>query len=149
MNGVCSDGYIKTKTDYVNKISSMTDIITQQKWKQFIAIYGHYFVRNINVTINVNNNIDTDIVNSIANHINNSINPKSTIIKSTSNNHNNIEQSSVFQKISKNMSSQHSETTQLMFETNSDLWQQYHNARDHNLKDHGDQCDIPVNRIYQ
>ena len=118
--------------NYKKKIQIMSNKEIREKWEQFITDYQEYFPDNPAIKLS-------------------NPTPKSTKIelakKSTIKQAKTSKQNSIYQKIGKKMSIQHSKNTVDMFKKTPNEWHIYHDNRDESFKGYDNQEEIPVNKI--
>jgi superfamily II DNA or RNA helicase len=116
------------KQKYVKKMEIMKDEGIIKLWEEFVENYKKYIKYK-------------PLLKSTT------IKPKEKILLQSSTSSSNPRKLSSYQELTKKMSIQNSSTTRQMFESEPNLWNEYHDLRDHSFKGYDNQDEIPVNKI--
>jgi hypothetical protein len=130
------------QNNYKTKKYIMKNETIYNKWTDFITdkIYAKYFKFYKNIPIKIIQDKPTKKSTTIK--------PISeTLITKETEKQKHARELSEYQEISKKMTIQKSETTQMMFKDDPDLWHKYHDKRDFSFKGYDKQNEIPVNKI--
>ena len=116
------------KKNYVKKEKIMKDEEIRKLWEEFVENYKEYFKTK-------------------PSQKSTTIKPKEEILSQSSSSSTNTRKLSSYQELTKKMSTQNSSITKKMFESEPNLWNKYHDSRDHSFKGYDNQDEIPVNKI--
>jgi superfamily II DNA or RNA helicase len=120
--------------NYKNNEYIMKEPKIRTKWEEFITKYKEYFPDNPAIQKDVKPAKKSTTI-------------KPKLEEKTKSPTNKQRIQSEYQELTKKMSTQKSETTKKMFETEPKLWIQYHDRRDFSFKGYNNQNEIPVNKI--
>ena len=125
--------------NYKKKIGIMKNNDIRKSWEEFVNDdkYKEYFTKFIEENKIVKKSVNIKPKDELESKVDKEINKDIKINRKKSD----------YQELSRKMSSQTSKNTNEMFNKNPNLWEEYHEYRDHSFKGYDIPNEIPVNKI--